>query len=154
MGAVVSRELEIRRSSPEDETFVAALAREAFAPFSLHAENTTRRMLHEPGSVTLIATRGGRRVGFVVIEAHGQGHSSIQAIAVPSSERGQGVGERLMTAAVRFARDTGSRHLRLCTAQANVEALSLFMKAGFHIVRRMPRFYPRGQDACELSLSL
>jgi ribosomal-protein-alanine N-acetyltransferase len=154
MNAVVSRELEIRRASPDDERFVAALASEAFAPFSRHAEATTRRMLHEPASITLVAIRGGRRVGFVVVEAHGRGLSSIQAIAVPSSERGQGVGERLMAAAIRLAAGAGSRTLRLCTAQANVEALSLFLKAGFRIVRRMPRFYPRGQDACELSRSI
>ena len=154
MGAVVSRELEIRRSSPADESFVASLAREAFDPFSRHAESTTRRMLHERGSVALIATRGGRPVGFVVVEAHGRGLSSIQAIAVPAALRGQGIAEHLMTAAIRLARDTGSHNLRLCTAQANVEALSLFLKSGFRIVRRMPRFYPRGQDACELSRSI
>jgi len=154
MSAVVSRELEIRRSSPADESFVAALASEAFAPFSRQAESTTRRMLHDPGSVTLIATRGGGRVGFVVVEAQGRGHSSIQAIAVPPTERGQGVGQRLMAAAIRWARGGGALNLRLWTAQANVEALALFLKAGFRIVRRVPRFYPRGQDACELSLDL
>jgi len=154
MSAVISRELEIRRASPADESFVAALAREAFGPFSRNAEQTTCRMLREPGSIALVATRDGRAVGFVVVEDEGHGVASIQAIAVSSLERGQGSGQRLLTAAIRLARDAGSRDLRLCTAQANVEALSLFLKAGFRIVRRMPRFYPRGQDACELSRSI
>ena len=154
MSVVLTRELEIRRALPGDEAFIASLAREAFDVFSRHAEGTTLKMLHEPGSVSLIAARGARPVGLVVIEAHGRGLASIQAIAVRPGERGQGVGQRLMSAAIRVAREGGADELRLCTAQANVEALSLFLKAGFRIVRRMPRFYPRGQDACELARSI
>jgi len=151
---VTSRELEIRRASPGDRSFVASLAREAFGVFTRHAESTTAKMLHVPGSVTLVAERGRRPIGFVVVEARGRGLASIQAIAVRPGEHGQGVGQRLMSAAIRVAREGGATELRLCTAQANVEALSLFLKAGFRIVRRMPRFYARGQDACELVRSI
>ncbi len=154
MSVVAARELEIRRASPGDEAFVASLAREGFGDFSRHSEATTLKMLHEPGSVALIAARGRWPIGLVVVEAHGRGLASIQAIAVRRGERGQGVGQRLMSAAIRVAREGGADELRLCTAQANVEALSLFLKAGFRIVRRMPRFYPRGQDACELARSI
>lgn len=154
VSVVAARELEIRRASLDDEAFVASLSREAFGVFSRHAEGISQKMLHEPRSVTLIATQGGRSVGLVVVEHHGRGLASIQAIAVRAGERGQGVGQRLMTAAIHVAREGGADELRLCTAQANVEALSLFMKAGFRIVRRMPRFYPRGQDACELVRSI
>lgn len=154
MSAVLSHEVGIRRFAPEDEPFVAALAREAFAPFTRHPEDSTRRMLREPSSMTLVATRAGKPVGFVVVEDHGGGLASIQAIAVTPAERARGVGQELLNAAIRVAREAGGRRLRLCTAQANVEALALFLKAGFRIVRRMPRFYPRGQDACELSGSI
>lgn len=154
MSAVLSHEVGIRRFAPEDERFVATLSREAFAPFSRHAEGTTQRMLRESGTTTLVATRDRMPIGFIVVEDHGRGLASIQAIAVDSAERARGVGQRLLTAAIRLARETGARDLRLCTAQANVEALALFLKAGFRIVRRMPRFYPRGQDACELARSI
>jgi ribosomal protein S18 acetylase RimI-like enzyme len=154
MRAVLSHEVGIRRVTADDERFVGALSREAFAPFSRHAEGTTQRMLREPGSTTLVATHDEKAVGFVVVEHHGRGLASIQAIAVDPAERAKGVGQRLMTAAIRLAREGGARELRLCTAQANVEALALFLRAGFRIVRRMPRFYPRGQDACELSRSI
>jgi len=65
-----------------------------------------------------------------------------------------GVGTRLMQAAVRAARRRSVRRLSLTTAQANVEALALFLRCGFRIERRMPRFYAAGQDACVLSRSL
>lgn len=154
MSAVVSQEVGIRRFAPEDERFVVALAREAFAPFARHSEATTQRMLHDPSSTTLVATRERKPVGFVVVEQHGRGRASVQAIAVSATERARGVGQRLLAAAVRLARDGGARELRLCTAQANVEALALFFKAGFRIIERLPRFYPRGQDACELCRSI
>jgi len=154
MSAVLSHEVGIRRFAPEDERFVVALSREAFAPFSHRAEDTTQRMLREAGTTTLVATRGAKPIGFVVVEEHGRGIASIQAIAVAPSERARGVGQRLLSAAMHRAREVGARNLRLCTAQANVEALALFLKAGFRIVRRMPRFYPRGQDACELTRSI
>jgi len=154
MSAVLSHEVGIRRFAPEDERFVAALAHEAFAPFSRNAEGTTQRMVREPGTTTLVATREHGPVGFVVVEDHGGHLASIQAIAVAPAERARGVGQELLAAAIRLAREAGARQLRLCTAQANVEALALFLKGGFRIVRRMPRFYPRGQDACELTRSI
>ena len=154
MSAVLSQEVGIRRFAPEDERFVAALAREAFASFARHSDMTTQRMLHEPSSTTLVATHERMLIGFVVVEQHGRGRASIQAIAVTATERARGVGQRLLAAAIRLAREGGARELRLCTAQANVEALALFLKAGFRIVGRMPRFYPRGQDACELCRSI
>jgi ribosomal protein S18 acetylase RimI-like enzyme len=60
----------------------------------------------------------------------------------------------LLAEAVNAARAAGSVELRLCTAQANLEALELFAKLGFEIVSRTPRFYPRGQDGCTLKRRL
>jgi ribosomal-protein-alanine N-acetyltransferase len=154
MSAVLSHEVGIRRFAPADERFVVALASEAFAPFARQSDVTTQRMLLEPSSTTLVATRERKPVGFVVVEQHGRGRASIQAIAVTATERAGGVGQRLLAAAIRLARDGGARELHLCTAQANVEALALFLKAGFRIIERLPRFYPRGQDACSLSLAI
>ena len=76
-----------------------------------------------------------------------RGDAALQAIAVELRERGRGIGGRLMHASARGTKQ-GAATLRLCTAQANVEALALFIKHGFRIERRMPRFYPNGQDAC------
>jgi ribosomal protein S18 acetylase RimI-like enzyme len=56
----------------------------------------------------------------------------------------------LLAAGIELARGAGARDVRLMTAQANVEALELFLKSGFRISERVARFYPRGQDACAL----
>jgi ribosomal protein S18 acetylase RimI-like enzyme len=150
MADVLSRNVEVRRYGAADQDFVAALAALAFRDFERNPALTTLRMLRPPAA-TLVALRGDEPAGFVIVEPHGGAFASIQAIAVAPGERCRGVGARLLRAALLAARRAGAREVRLCTAQANVEALSLFLKHGFVIVRRMPRFYPRGQDACLLA---
>ena len=153
MAGVLERNVAIRRYGAADQDFVAALAALAFRDFEKNPALTTLRMLRPP-SLTLIANRGEEPAGFVIVEPHAAGLASIQAIAVAPGERCRGVGTRLLGAALAAARRAGAREIRLCTAQANVEALSLFLKHRFAIVRRMPRFYPRGQDACLLACKL
>lgn len=101
------------------------------------------------GAVTLIATDGDVAVGFVTIHL-GRNPAFISAIAVVRARRGIGVGRRLMIAAERLARADGANELRLCTAEANLAALDLFLKCGFSIQRRPDRRYPRGQPLCAL----
>lgn len=153
MPGVLARDVEIRRYGAGDQDFVAALAALAFRDFEKNPALTTLRMLRPP-SLTLIASRGEEPAGFVILEPHAGALASIQAIAVAPGERCHGVGTRLLRTGLAAARRGGAREVRLCTAQANVEALSLFLKHGFVILRRMPRFYPRGQDACLLACKL
>jgi ribosomal protein S18 acetylase RimI-like enzyme len=143
----------IRRALPSDRAFLAALAHTAFSDFDPRAREHTLASVTAAGAVTLVALRGDQPVGFGVLEFR-RGDAALQAIAVEARERGRGVGGRLMHAVEHAARKQGAAALRLCTAQANVEALALFIKHGFRIERRMPRFYPNGQDACMLGKSV
>jgi ribosomal protein S18 acetylase RimI-like enzyme len=143
----------IRRVLPSDRAFLAELAHGAFGDFDPRAREHTLQSVATAGAVTLVALRGDRPVGFAVLEFR-RGDAALQAIAVERAERGRGIGGRLMHAVEHAARKQGAAMLRLCTAQANVEALALFMKHGFRIERRMPRFYPNGQDACMLARSV
>ncbi len=136
-----------------DDAFIERLSRQAFADFDPLAGPHTLSLTQGDGVVTRVAVRDGERLGFVVLQ-FGPSVGWIQAIAVSPSERGQGVGRTLVAEAIRVARRTGVRRLRLTTAQANVEALELFLKCGFAIERRVPRHYARGQDACVLGRAL
>lgn len=102
---------------------------------------------------TLVAEQRGEAVGFVVLEREGDRTFAISAIAVRTSHRGQGVGEQLMREAEHEARARGAKLLTLTTAQANVAALSLFLRLGFRIRGRRPRYYG-AQPACELHKAL
>jgi ribosomal-protein-alanine N-acetyltransferase len=151
--AVLEHAISIRSKTAEDDAFIERLSAEAFGDFQPHAAATTLHLTRRPGSATRLATRGDERLGFVVVERERDG-AWISAIAVAPSERGRGVGARLMAEAARLARAAGAARLRLTTAQANVEALELFLKCGFAIERRVPRYYARGQDACVLARAL
>jgi ribosomal protein S18 acetylase RimI-like enzyme len=153
MSAVLERSIGVRPSGAGDGAFIEALATLAFGEFDPDSGPHTWALTQKRGVRTLIATRPGAPIGFIVLEAAPEA-THVQAIAVAPSERGRGIGATLMAAAVRWARAAGSAQLRLITAQANVEALELFLKNGFAIERQLPRFYARGQDACVLSRRL
>jgi len=153
MTAVLERSVSVRRHGAGDDAFMERLSSLAFGDFDRDAANHTRALADKAGTQTRVAVRGNERLGFVIVELRA-GTAWVQAIAVSQSERGRGLGALLMAAAERIAREAGSRRLSLTTAQANVEALELFMKRGFRIERRLPRFYGRGQDACVLVRAL
>ncbi len=142
------RGLRIRPYRSTDQAFVEQLAGEAFAEFSQRPGAHTLSMLRT-GS-TLIAERDGRPVGFSVTDFRGEGPAHLVAIAVDYQERGLGVGSALLAAEQARARRRGSPALELCTADGNLEAIDLFRRRGFKILRRVPHYYARGQTACVL----
>ncbi len=153
MDALIDRAIHVRRRGPGDDAFIDQLGRDAFGVFDPTAGARARRPAERSSTETLVAARQRDRVGFVVLATPGE-TAWIEAIAVLRAERGRGIGARLMQAAEHAARRAGSRRLSLTTAQANVEALELFLKRGFSIERRMARFYAGGQDACVLTRAL
>jgi ribosomal protein S18 acetylase RimI-like enzyme len=147
--AVESRVL-IRRAAPGDDAFLARLGQEAFGDFDRRAGETTLSIVRHSGTETLIATLEGEPVGFASLELGRGGVAHLQAIAVRAAERGRGIGQRLLLAIERAARARRATLIHLVTAQANVEAIALFLKCGFGLQRRHRRFYGRGQDACTM----
>jgi ribosomal protein S18 acetylase RimI-like enzyme len=145
----VHPEVTVRPRGTGDEAFIARLGALVFAEFSRNAAETTLGMTRS--HLTLIATRGDRPIGLVVIEHASAGIAYLRAIAVSEDERGHGVGKLLLARAEREARAGGARGLRLHTATANLAALELFLKSGFRVERRLPRFYREVYEACQLT---
>jgi ribosomal protein S18 acetylase RimI-like enzyme len=146
-------QVSVRRFTPEDTAFVAALSERAFAEYGKDPARYTLSVIDRPDTRTWLAVEADGPVGLVVLEQHGS-HAAILAVAVTERARGRGIGERLMQTAERHARAQGARQLTLCTADANLAALDLFLRRGFRIVRRRLGFYSRRQDACELEKRL
>jgi [ribosomal protein S18]-alanine N-acetyltransferase len=140
----------IRRASPADEAFTALLGGIAFRDFDPRALEHTLALMRGAAAATLVACVEQEPLGFAVVELARDGVALLQAIAVEPRVRGCGIGTALLRAAEQHARAIGCPALRLCTAQANVEALDLFLKHGFRIEHRLARFYTNGQDACTL----
>ena len=138
----------VRRQTAEDEPFIAQLAARAFQEYSLRAAEETLSMARS-GS-TWLACRGEQQLGFVIARHDGPSVAELCALAVDETARGQGVGAALLERAERALGAAGIRELTLHTAEANLSALELFLKQGFRVERRLPRFYRGVFDACAM----
>ena len=138
----------IRALRSADADFVLSLANAAFSEFSPQPARSTLWMAEH--FVTLVAERAGVPLGFVVVRIERDRLAELVAIAVLERERGRGAGSALLKAAEIRARAGGAPGIVLHTADANVAALELFFKRGFHIRRRLRRYYVGVFDACEL----
>jgi len=133
---------------------VRALADEAFSEYDgAHAASKVVAMVGAPRTHTLVAERSKRPVGFVSLGVGGDG-AHIAAIAVVRDARGRGIGARLLRAAERLARSLGAQVVRLETGEANLAALDMFLRAGYRIETRIPRYYRCGYDALALRRNL
>lgn len=154
MHARASAALEIRRASATDEGFAVRLAEQAFGEFDPHAARTTASLLREAGAETLIALVNGEPAGFIVLGGTSARVVHVNAIAVAPGQRGKGIGQRLLQEAERNAKQRGAKRLSLHTAQANLAALSLFLRCGFSITQRSASGYSRPQPTCRLEKPL
>jgi ribosomal protein S18 acetylase RimI-like enzyme len=146
----------VRGYAAADVDFVRALAEEAFSEYDGdggRAASKVVAMVSAAGTHTLVAERSSRPVGFVTLGVDGSG-AHIAAIAVVRSARGRGVGARLLRAAETLARKLGAGTVVLETGEANLAALDMFIRAGYRIDGRIPRYYRSGYDALTLRRDL
>jgi ribosomal protein S18 acetylase RimI-like enzyme len=146
MQVITRPPLLFRRRRADDDAFIANLSARAFAEYSKNPEWTTLEMSRR--GTTWLAWRADRPIGFAIYEV--SGHAELTAIAVEEQARGAGVGAALLAHVERDAASAGIRELRLHTAAANLSALELFLKRGYRVIRRLPRFYRGVYDACQL----
>ncbi len=143
----------LRAYRAADAPFVETLARAAFGEYSPRAGAPSVRAATLPGSVAIVAVGATEPIGFAMLTIHttrGAAVASLDAIAVDERERGHGVGKKLLAAAERAAKKHRAKEVRLVTAESNVAALDLFLRAGFVIGERLERYYPRGQNAVSM----
>jgi len=143
----------VRSFTVEDAAFVAELSQQAFAEYAAHPTGYILSVIERPDTRTWLAVQAGAPVGMVILALRGI-QAAILAVAVSEQARGRGIGGLLMQVAERHAQARGVRQLELCTADANLAALDLFLRRGFRMVRRRPAFYSRRQDACQLEKTL
>jgi ribosomal protein S18 acetylase RimI-like enzyme len=87
-----------------------------------------------PQGVFLIARLDGRAVGCGAVRTLGAGHAEIKRMWVDPAARGLGVGRGLLGALEGAAVERGFRSVRLDTAAYLVEALALYLSAGYREV--------------------
>jgi ribosomal protein S18 acetylase RimI-like enzyme len=138
--------ISVRPAKNGDREFIRELSVQVFSEYTPRAGVRALPMTERRGSLTLVAEWRGELAGFAVLVLD-RPRASLDAIAVTDEARGHGVGRRLLAAVERLARENGAQSIELVTADANVAGLDLFLRTGFERVRRLKRYYPRGQDA-------
>jgi ribosomal protein S18 acetylase RimI-like enzyme len=94
-------------------------------------EERWRARLTLPGAYNVVAFAGDRPVGVVRGVPQGDGTSELHSMWVSPEIRGQGVGDRLMTAVEEWAVRNGSTALTLAVFPGNDAAVALYRRHGY-----------------------
>lgn len=138
--------LTIGPKSGADAQFIRELAELVFSEYSRAAGAHTLGLSEHGDAVTLVARLAGRAVGFAIVSFEAPA-ATLAAIAVEPRSRGLGIARRLLVRAEEEAARRGAGLLSLATAEANLAAIDLFLKAGYRMSGRLFRYYGRGQNA-------
>lgn len=106
-----------------------------------------RYLIMRARGAVFVAERQGAVVGYVAALIRKNSHGRIYSIAVAPACRGLGIASALLDEAVRFLASVPVANVFLEVAADNSPALSLYIKKGFTIRKKMARYYHNGGDA-------
>ncbi|MBK4718851.1 GNAT family N-acetyltransferase [Azospirillum sp. YIM DDC1] len=128
-----------------DAAVIAALQQGCF-PDDPWGGEAVASLIGQPGFFAALALREGAEgddpVGFLLARVAAE-DGEIIAVGVRADARGQGLGRRLVAAALDGARALGATALFLEVAEDNGMAQSLYKSCGFFPVGRRPGYYRR-----------
>ncbi len=143
----------LRRAHAGDAKALGWLSRQSFGEYHPGAEGRGEVLATRPDVFSSVLELDGDIIGFAVLSWR-DGQAWLDAIAVAAPHRARGFGGALLQSIESEARRRGARKLGLATADSNLAALDLFLRRGFRIQSRKPRYYDRGQNAVIMTKAL
>jgi DNA-binding MarR family transcriptional regulator len=89
------------------------------------------RDLTPPAGALMLARLRGQAVGCGALKLHRHAPAELKRMWIDSSERGLGLGRRLLTALEDYARAAGASVVRLETNRTLIEAIALYRQSGY-----------------------
>ena len=144
-------DLKVCAAAPGDVDAIHALEQRAF-PSPWRREFFESELAND-GRFNLVVRRGDALIGYLFAmwffdEMH------INKIAVAEEERRRGVAAKLMDRCVEFARANGIRMISLEVRRSNGGAQEFYRHLQFRTAYIRPRYYPDGESAVVMTLSL
>lgn len=149
-----ARDLIIRTAGPADLAAIDRIETRSFERDRFPRRNL-RRVLASPAATFLLALSDGAPAGYLMLlYRRGSRVARLYSLAVDPGQRGRGVADALIGAALTAAVARGADRLRLELRPSNAGALRLYERAGFTVFERKPTYYDDGEDAIRMERSL
>jgi GNAT superfamily N-acetyltransferase len=144
----------IRQAGPGDEAAIVRLTQEMAAAeddASPLDEHYARQFLATPATGALLAEDAGEPVGllsYVLVPGlyHAADSGLIELLVVTAARRGQGIGRRLVDAALDVFRQAGCAEASVSTGDANEPAKKVYRDAGLTESSLLLETHFRGPD--------
>ena len=143
---MTERDFVLRPYEPADFNALYEIDQVCYAPDIAYSKRTLRWFLRQPGAVTLVATKHGELIGFIVGECEPP-RAHIITLDVLEAHRRHGVGSLLLRETERQLLEQGVRRVGLETATDNPLAIAFWKKHGYRTVGLLKNYYRAGLDA-------
>lgn len=136
-------------ATPAHAQAMALLHANAFAAGERWGADAIGLQLGLPGAFGWIAPAGG-----MILARTATDEAEVLTLAVDPAVQRRGLGRTLLAQGLATARERGATSMFLECSADNAPAQALYISAGFAIVGRRRGYYPKGNDALVLRLSL
>lgn len=102
--------------------------------------------LAQPTRRYCVAVSGGQVLGYAGLFVLPP-DADVQTVGVASEAQGRGIAGQLLGSLLAGADDDGVTHTLLEVRDGNTAALAVYVRLGFVVISRRPRYYPDGTDA-------
>lgn len=141
-------DIRIQAATLADLPTLIALEEITFASDRISRRSFRRWLAHPRQSALLVARRGVDLAGYALIFLHqGTRLARLYSIAVSEDFRGQRIGQQLLEAAEKVARNAGRVHMRLEVRKDNISAIKLYEKLGYQQFGFYENYYADHADA-------
>ena len=134
----------LREITSEDMVSLEALDKKCFSEAVRYNRHALDFYLSLPNSIGLIQTDNDIILGFIIANMLTDDTFNIVTIDVEPIYRRQGIGTDLIKAVIRIIQEWKMSKISLQVAEDNIPAINFYLKHGFQIMKKLPKYYPHG----------